>query len=219
MLAVAEHFISINGEGTRAGELAFFIRFRGCNLSCSYCDTRWANTPTTPFVPMMVADLVRQVRDSGIRNVTLTGGEPLLQEDLPPLVEALMDAGCRVEIETNGSRSLRSLAQQTARPVFTMDYKLPSSDMEAAMCTENFRWLCAEDTVKFVVGGQDDLLRAEQVIDEELLIGKCHVYLSPVFGQIKPAEIVDFMKEHRLNGVRLQLQLHKFIWDPQQRGV
>lgn len=219
MLSVAEMFVSINGEGTRAGELAFFIRFQGCNLCCSYCDTRWANAPDAPCTPMTVETLARQVQDSGIHNVTLTGGEPLLQEELPLLTDRLAALGCRVEIETNGSLSLAGLAQRQARPVFTMDYKLPGSGMEAAMDTDNFRWLSAHDTVKFVAGSQHDLQRAAQIIRDYHLTERYHVYLSPVFGKIAPSEMVDFMKEKHLNGVRLQLQLHKFIWDPQQRGV
>ena len=102
-MRVAEKFISINGEGTRAGELAVFIRFQGCNLRCSYCDTMWANEPDCPYEEMSPEEICDYVAGTGITNCTLTGGEPLLQRDMKQLVRLLIDqCGCRVEIETNG---------------------------------------------------------------------------------------------------------------------
>lgn len=216
---VAEKFLSINGEGVRAGELAVFIRFRGCNLNCGYCDTKWANSEAAPAEYMMTEEIVSYIEASGVDNVTLTGGEPLLQKELYALIAALMENGKNVEIETNGSISIKELAEKPMRSVFTMDYKLPSSGMEKAMCIDNFRYLSKEDTVKFVSGSMGDLERAYQIIEEYALIGRCHVYFSPVFGSIEPDKIVEFMKQRRLNGARLQLQLHKFIWDPDKKGV
>ncbi len=219
MLPVVEKFISINGEGAHAGELAAFIRFRGCNLSCSYCDTCWANTENAPADYETVEELAEWVAETGVHNVTLTGGEPLLHKEAGALAELLIAGGCRVEIETNGSISLDKLAAAENRPVFTMDYKLPSSGMEEFMCINNFRLLGCHDTVKFVSGSIEDLERAAELIEEHRLTERCHVYISPVFGEIDPAEIVSFMEEHMMNGVRLQLQLHKFIWEPTRRGV
>ncbi len=216
---VAEKFTSINGEGTHAGELAVFIRFRGCNLNCSYCDTKWANNDGCPAEIMTVEQLTEYVLDTGITNVTLTGGEPLMQEEIYPLIASLMSHGKRVEIETNGSIELKKLAGQAYRPVFTMDYKLPSSGMESAMNMENFSCLLREDTVKFVVGSVQDMERAAEIIGQYELSGRCSLYFSPVFGSIAPEKIVEFMKKRRLNQVRLQLQLHKYIWDPAARGV
>ena len=217
MLEVVERFVSINGEGAHAGELAAFIRFKGCNLCCSYCDTSWANEPDAKASPTSVEELVRWVKAVNVRNVTLTGGEPLLQKDIEPLVAALKD--CRVEIETNGSVPFSRLAEIEHRPVFTMDYKLPGSGMESHMNTANFALLNSHDSVKFVVGSEEDLNRAAEIIDRFKLIDRCHVYFSPVFGKIEPARIVEFMTERNLNGVRIQLQLHKFIWVPDKRGV
>ena len=219
MLSVVERFVSINGEGAHAGELAVFIRFRGCNLNCSYCDTKWANHRITESQEYSVERLARWVRDKRITNVTLTGGEPLLQDEIELLIELLLRQGNRVEIETNGSLPLDKLAKAQRRPLFTMDYKLPSSGMEIAMRRDNFKLLNKHDTVKFVSGSQEDLKRAKEIIDEYRLTERCHVYLSPVFGRIDPAEIVGFMRDNEMNGVRLQLQLHKFIWKPDQRGV
>lgn len=216
---VAEKFVSINGEGTRAGELAVFIRFKGCNLSCGYCDTTWANRADTPAVMMTAEEICEFAEQSGVVNVTLTGGEPLLQRELYALIEMLMKNGKSVEIETNGSVPIDALSRKEYRPIFTMDYKLPTSGMEDDMCLENFQYLAEQDTVKFVSGSIPDLERAAQIIVKYALIERCHVYFSPVFGSIAPSEIVDFMKRRRLNGTRLQLQLHKFIWESNKKGV
>ena len=221
---VAEKFVSINGEGVKAGQLAVFIRFKGCNLSCDYCDTKWANEPETPYTEMTCGHIAEYIKETGVENVTLTGGEPLLQPDISELI-AMLAKNFFVEIETNGSIALKNvLAEADSQNVrerisFTMDYKLKSSGMEAFMDMENFMCLKRQDTVKFVVGSPADLERAEQVIDKYELTDRCHVYISPVFGAIEPSEIVDYMKEHKMNRVNMQLQMHKFIWNPEQRGV
>lgn len=217
--SVAEKFVSINGEGTKAGELAVFLRFCKCNLNCSFCDTRWANSEDAASQQLTTGQLLDHVESMGIRNVTLTGGEPLLQENIGELITELGRAGHEIEIETNGSVSLEGFASLPVRPCFTMDYKLPGSGMEAFMHVENFARLTAKDTVKFVVGDLCDLDRAAEIIRRYDLTNRCHVYLSPVFGKIHPDTIVEFMKTHTLNKVRLQLQLHKYIWDPRRRGV
>ena len=219
MFEVVESFVSINGESTRAGELAVFVRFKGCNLHCSYCDTRWANESDAAFKSMSADEICELVKNTGVKNVTLTGGEPLLQDKMEVLIESLIAQGNRVEIETNGSISLEKFADLKNRPVFTMDYKLPSSNMETYMNTDNFSLLEKSDTVKFVSGSIADLERAVEIIEKYSLLEKCHVYISPVFDKIEPSEIVDFMIKRSLNGIRLQLQMHKFIWEPDRRGV
>lgn len=217
---VAELFTSINGEGPRAGQLAVFVRFTGCNLACSYCDTSWANEPGAEYRLMNEAEIVGEIRQTNVRNVTLTGGEPLGQPGIDVLLHTLeKESALCVEIETNGSMPLAPYRPMDNRPHMTMDYKLPGSGMEQAMCLDNFKHLESEDTIKFVCAGRADLVRAAQVIEKYALNGRCHIYLSPVFGRLDPAEMVEFMKEKQLNGVNLQLQLHKFIWDPQKRGV
>jgi len=220
-MRVAEKFISINGEGTRAGELAVFVRFTGCNLRCSYCDTMWANEPGCPYEEMSPGQICDYVRSTEIKNVTLTGGEPLLQKDMDKLIGLLIkDCRVRVEIETNGAVDLQPFTRlPEGRPVFTMDYKLPSSGYEDRMITENFSVLEAEDTVKFVSGSRADLERAGEIIEKYGLLDRCHVYFSPVFGRIEPTEIVDFMLNKRMNKARIQIQMHKVIWDPNERGV
>ena len=219
MFPVAEFFVSINGEGAHAGELAVFIRFRGCNLRCSYCDTLWACMNDVPVRMISAEELTDMVIKTGVNNVTITGGEPLLQNDLYKLTDMLISCGKRVEIETNGSLSLKELSVREKRPVFTMDYKLPSSNMEKYMCFENFDLLDVHDTVKFVSGSIEDLERAAEIIEKYSLVDKCHVFISPVFGKINPQDIVRFMSENGMNDVRLQLQMHKFIWEPERKGV
>lgn len=218
-MKVVETFISINGEGTRAGELAVFVRFQGCNLRCSYCDTMWANEADCPYEEKTPEEIDAYIRSTGITNVTLTGGEPLLQKEMPRLLSLLLrDGALRVEMETNGAVSLAPFCGES-RPVFTMDYKLPSSGMEKGMICENFPLLEKNDTVKFVSGSMEDLERAAQLIERYDLTHRCHVYLSPVFGCIEPADMVQFMTDRRMNEVRLQIQMHKVIWDPDKRGV
>ena len=217
---IAEKFISINGEGRKAGELALFIRFRKCNLNCSYCDTLWANQDNSPAEFLSLEQLVDFAEKSGIKNITLTGGEPLLQNHLDQLITELMKHHHEIEIETNGSMDIKNLALQKYRPAFTLDYKLPFSRMEKFMLTENYQYLNKNlDVIKFVSGNRKDLEKAYEIIKKYNLISKAVVYFSPVFGQIEPVEIVDFLKEKNLNEVRLQLQLHKFIWSPEQGGV
>ncbi|MCD8089772.1 MAG: putative 7-carboxy-7-deazaguanine synthase QueE [Clostridiales bacterium] len=216
--SVAEKFTSINGEGRLAGRPAVFIRFKGCNLSCSYCDTKWANDSSLVCEKMTEEEIYSYIKSTGIRAVTLTGGEPLLQKDIYTLLKLLCsDDFLRVEIETNGSVSIKPFRDFKNRPSFTLDYKCPSSSMERYMLEENYSLIDESDTIKFVCGSRKDLERAKAVIEKYK--PPCAVYLSPVFGKIDPAEIVDFLIENKLNSVNLQLQLHKFIWDPHKRGV
>ncbi len=217
-MKVVEKFVSINGEGTRAGELAVFIRFKGCNLRCSYCDTMWANEGNCPYTEMSQEEILKYILETGVKNVTLTGGEPLLQKGAHDLIQLLLENGLSVEIETNGSVDLRPFTGGR-RPLFTMDYKLPGSNCEDGMLLENFELLDPQDTVKFVSGSIEDLERARCLIEEYGLTERCHVYISPVFGSIEPKDIVDYMIEHKMNDVRLQIQMHKVIWDPDKRGV
>ena len=213
-------FESINGEGQRAGQLAVFVRLAGCNLNCSYCDTKWANKADVSYVVMTEKEIYSRVRKTNIKNVTITGGEPLFRSGAKELLELLCgDRFLRVEIETNGSVDLGPFVQIKNRPSFTMDYKLISSGMEDKMFIKNFDVLNKNDTVKFVSGSIEDLKRAKDVIEKYNLTQKCGVYISPVFGQIEPAEIVEFMKENLMNDVNLQIQMHKVIWDPDKRGV
>lgn len=216
---VVEIFESINGEGMRAGELAVFVRMKGCNLSCNYCDTMWANEADCEFEEMTADRIVERVKKSGIKNVTLTGGEPLLQKDADKLLELFSEENnIRVEIETNGSVNLSPFLKYE-NTSFTMDYKLPESDMEKYMDLENFKILRKKDTLKFVASSVNDLKKAKDIIEKYDLIDRVNIIFSPVFGKIELTDIVDFLKDNKLNDVRMQLQMHKFIWAPEERGV
>lgn len=227
LLPVAEKFVSINGEGQYAGKLAAFVRVAGCNLDCSYCDTRWANEPDCAVEWCTVEEVANWAAFTPTEHITLTGGEPLLQPLAVELIEALLATGKKVEIETNGSVGLlmpalfrQGLGEEDARRLsFTMDYKLPESGMEASMLTGNFGMLQPWDVVKFVAGSHDDLFKMQEVILTNSLCDICQVFLSPVAGQLDPADMVQFIQEMGLVKVRVQLQLHKLIWPHVEKGV
>ena len=222
-MKVVEKFISINGEGKRAGELAAFIRFKGCNLRCSYCDTLWALEPDCAFSEETPEEITQFILDSKIKDVTLTGGGPLIQPEIKKLIQLILNSNSdtRVEIETNGAVLLKDFRiDNSSRLSFTMDYKLPSSGFEKSMNLDNFQYLTEKDSVKFVAGSLEDLSKAKQIIEKYDLIKKgITIFISPVFGKIELTSIVDFMKENNLNDVRMQIQLHKVIWHPDTRGV
>ncbi|MGN1412061.1 MAG: putative 7-carboxy-7-deazaguanine synthase QueE [Oscillospiraceae bacterium] len=221
-MQVVEKFISINGEGRNAGQLAVFIRFKGCNLKCSYCDTSWANVSTIDYVEQSPQEIVDYIKSTGVDRVTLTGGEPTLQKDFITLITLLSkEENISVEIETNGATDIFELSKIKNRASFTMDYKCPSSGMESHMILSNFNYLdrSKNDVVKFVVGSIQDLQKMVTIIEQYSLKDKCYIYVSAVFGKIELSNIVDFMKDNHLNGISLQLQMHKFIWNPLERGV
>lgn len=218
---VAEKFVSLNGEGPLAGQPAVFIRFSGCNLRCSYCDTAWAQG-FEEGEDLSLNEIVRFVKESGIKNVTLTGGEPLMREGMSELIGALLKIPCHVEIETNGSMDISELSRRFPEEsglAFTLDFKLPDSGMEGAMLTSNYEYLRKCDAVKLVAGSKDDLIRAEEIIREHRLTEKSRVYFSVVFGQLSPREAAEFIISRKINGTALQLQMHKYIWEPNRRGV
>ena len=216
---VAERFISINGEGSEAGRLAAFIRMRGCNLHCSFCDTSWACSDTCPIEELSVQDILSWLEGCRVKDVTLTGGEPLLTPHIDLLIAALGREGYRVEIETNGSVDIRPFQEIQPRPVFTLDYKCPGSGMEDHMLTSNYSLLNEDDCVKFVVGSRRDLDRSRQICCDYSLGDRCGIFLSAVFGKIDAKDIVQYMIDHHFTEARLQLQMHKYIWEPDQRGV
>jgi 7-carboxy-7-deazaguanine synthase len=218
---VVEKFTSINGEGLRAGEPAVFIRFAGCNLNCNYCDTSWANQPEVVFEPMTAEGIYNYIINTGLKNVTLTGGEPLLQENITDLLLLLgRNPNLRIEIETNGSIDLAPYYRLNIKNlVFTMDYKLPLSRMEQQMLISNLDYLSELDVLKFVVQNVTELKHIDEFITKYDLIEKTNLLISPVYGAINPDTIVQYMLEHGQNDLRIQLQLHKIIWGQESRGV
>ncbi len=221
-MKVNEIFSSIEGEGIRQGFLCTFVRFYGCRLHCSYCDTRYA-CEGGEYEQMSVAQVIQRVESLGNRRLTLTGGEPLLQSQLSELVQQLLTKGFAVNIETSGSVDYSLLWDDAQREhwgdrlILTVDSKSPSSGMKNLMKEQCLINLKPWDVLKFVVGTTEDLADMLQVLST--YHPKSHIFVGAVFDQISPMEIVEFLQKHHLQQVRLQLQIHKYIWDPDARGV
>ena len=216
-MQVIEKFVSINGEGLKQGELALFIRFANCNLRCSYCDTKYS-FESPEYIDETIDEIVEYAKTKNVKNITLTGGEPLLQKDIKELIIKLSNNNFNIEIETNGSISIKEFLN-IPNVSFTLDYKLPVSLMEKHMDINNYKYVTKKDSIKFVCGSKSDLDKALEVINKNDLISKTNCLFSPVFGLINLEDMVNFMIDNNLNGVRLCLQIHKIIWDPNKRGV
>jgi 7-carboxy-7-deazaguanine synthase len=220
MFNIIEKFLSIDGEGPSAGELATFIRFQGCNLRCSWCDTTYSWEKNNISEVLSTDQIYNYIKENGATNVTLTGGEPLIQENINELLNKLnCDNNLKVHIETNGAIDISLFKNKYCNISYIVDFKLPSSKMTDKMNLNNLKVVGKNDVYKFVVGSYEDLKRAYEIIKEYNLTSKCLVYFSPVSGNIDMQEIVAFMKENKLNNARLQVQLHKIIWNKDTRGV
>jgi 7-carboxy-7-deazaguanine synthase len=211
-MKVCEIFTSVQGESTYAGRLCTFVRLTGCNLRCTYCDTTYAYEEGVDYT---LDELLREVRVHGAPLVEITGGEPLLQTETRELAASLLDEGYQVLIETNGSVDISDI---DPRAVLVMDLKLPSSGMADKMLMENLDRLRPTDEVKFVIATRDDYEQAKNILHDKRLAERCTVLFSPVFGQMPPEQLVSWMREDHLP-VRLNLQIHKYIWGPERRGV
>lgn len=212
MLHVCETFISIQGESTHAGTPCFFIRLAGCNLRCSYCDTSYAYAAGTP---RRVSQLVEDFRASNVSLVEVTGGEPLLQPDVIGLLKALQRCGT-VMIETNGSQDI---SQVPAGVIIIMDIKCPGSGESGSTDWQNIQRLRPYDEVKFVIRDRNDYDWARRVVMNLNLPEQCHAVLfSPVFNVANPAELADWIIRDRVP-VRLNLQIHKMVWNHLRRKV
>jgi 7-carboxy-7-deazaguanine synthase len=213
MLTVCEVFHSIQGESTRAGLPCVFVRLAGCDLRCAWCDTAYAFSGGTRRTVEQVA---REVRAFACPLVEITGGEPLLQEDVYPLMDRLLDEGLTVLLETGGHRSL---ARVPARVIRIVDVKCPGSGEHEKMDWANLERLSPADEVKFVLLDRADYEYAREVTRRYNLTHRCAAVLfSPVHGTLEPRTLAGWVLADRLS-VRVHLQVHKFIWDPQTRGV
>ncbi|WP_027400558.1 putative 7-carboxy-7-deazaguanine synthase QueE [Anaerovorax odorimutans] len=222
MFNITEKFLSIDGEGPSAGEIATFIRFQGCNLRCSWCDTAYSWEKESTNEKLSVEEIYNYIKENECTNVTLTGGEPLIQDNIDELLEILnKDETLIIHIETNGSVDIGEFKRKHNKGniSYIVDYKLPSSKVMKYMNLNNLNSVGFKDAYKFVVGSMEDLKVAYEIIKEYNLSNKCSVYLSTVFGKIRPEQVVEFMKDKKLNKVKLQVQLHKIIWDEKVRGV
>lgn len=213
---VNEIFQSIDGEGSRAGSLVTFVRLCRCNLRCSYCDTTYAFS-TSESTEMTVKEIVEKVKEISIGNlVTLTGGEPLIHVGVDYLIYSLMDEGFEVNVETNGSVVPR-IPSKAGKLFYTMDMKCPSSGESSKMSHEAYSKLTALDVLKFVVGSTEDLDFARRMLED--VPTNAEVYFSPVFGKIEPKAIVEYLQKYKMFPCKVQLQMHKFIWPVDMRGV
>nr|WP_302596068.1 putative 7-carboxy-7-deazaguanine synthase QueE [uncultured Cellulosilyticum sp.] len=219
---VIEKFVSIDGEGPTAGALSTFVRFEGCNLRCSWCDTTYSFDGSSDVEMLTAMEIGDYIKETGVKHVTLTGGEPLWQKHIEEILDLLAKMPLiTTHIETNGAVDITPFKQRykDAAMHFIVDYKLPSSGMQHKMVEKNLEVVTKNDVYKFVIASTEDLERAYDLIKKYELAKRCQVYLSPVRENIDSAVIVDFMKEKQLNDVKLQLQLHKIIWPKESRGV
>ncbi len=212
VLQICETFSSILGESTLAGLPAFFLRLTGCNLRCHYCDTTYAYEGG---VEMTAAELLAAARSRPARRVLVTGGEPLLQAETLPLLASLADAGLEVLLETNGSVPIRDVDARVRR---ILDLKCPGSGMESHNLWDNLQYLHAGDEVKLVIRDRGDFAWAVAIIQRHGLAGRVPLLISPVFGEVPPRDAAAWIQESGLP-LRLNLQLHKYIWGPEVRGV
>ena len=211
-MKITEIYASIQGETQYAGLPCTLVRTTGCDLRCSYCDSAFAFQGGRE---MTVDDITGEVDRLGAPLVLLTGGEPMLQRELPALAARLLAAGYKVMIETSGAHPLGSLPDEVVRIV---DVKTPASGESHRMRWELLAELRPRDAAKFVVADEGDYRWACEVIREHHLGGRTEVLLSPVHGRLDPKHLVTWMLRDRLRA-RLNLQLHKYVWDPEARGV
>ena len=213
MLTINEIFHSIQGESTHAGRPCVFVRLTACDLRCRWCDTPYAFHEGRK---MSVDEVMADVEARGCPVVEVTGGEPLLQADVYPLMQRLLDAGKTVLIETGGHRSI---AQVPAGVVRIMDIKCPGSGESARNDWSNLALLPPTDEVKFVIADRVDYEFARDIVVRESLIGRvAAVLFSPVHGALDAKQLAEWVIADRLE-VRVQLQMHKYIWSPETRGV
>lgn len=211
-IEINEIFVSIQGESTRAGHPCVFLRTTGCPLRCTWCDTEYAFYEGEKWT---VDDLVEEACRYGIPLVEITGGEPLAQPAVPELARRLLARGMTVLVETSGSYDISVLPRGVGR---IMDLKCPGSGQVARNDYDNIDRLRQGDEVKFVLVGREDYEWARDRVAEYDLIGRVPVLFSPVWDQLRPADLAAWMLEDKLD-VTLQLQLHKLLWPGVERGV
>ena len=212
MLTVNEIFHSIQGESTHAGLPCVFVRLTGCNLRCTWCDTEYAFHEGEP---LSVEEVVTRVAAYGCRLVEITGGEPLLQPEAIPLLEALLERGFTVLLETGGSLPIDEVPVGVRRIV---DVKCPGSTESGSTRWDHIAQLREGDELKFVLDGRGDYEWAVEQIRERSLAGLCPLIFSPVHGRLDPGKLARWVLEDRIP-VRVQVQLHKVIWPGAERGV
>lgn len=212
-LHINELFHSIQGESIWAGLPCSFVRLTGCNLRCRYCDTTYAYDSGEP---MQLRQIMQALSKFDCRRVTITGGEPLLQSRTLELIHDLLRKDYRVSLETNGSLDIRSVDNGC---MIVMDLKCPSSGMRHHNLLENLRYLKHSDQLKFVIADREDYLFACDIIKQKRHhLPGANVLFSPAFGTMPPKLLAAWILADGID-VRLQLQLHRFVWPDRDRGV
>ena len=211
-LVVSEIFHSLQGESSHMGRPCVFVRLTYCNLRCTYCDTAYAFYEGREI---NIDEVLETVRGYACKLVEVTGGEPLFQENVYPLMSRLCDEGFEVLLETGGSLSISQVDPRVKRIV---DFKCPSSKMSVRNRWENVNLLKPGDEIKFVIGNREDYDWTKEMMQSYDLASHCPVLMSPVSGELGLLQLAEWILEDRLN-VRFQLQLHKYIWSPEKRGV
>ncbi|NOV00748.1 7-carboxy-7-deazaguanine synthase QueE [Paenibacillus planticolens] len=221
-IPMVEIFETVEGEGTRAGFPTVFVRLFGCNLRCTWCDTKYSYPPAEAENVMTIAEIISKVTTFRSRHICLTGGEPLLYgEKSLALVEALaeLEQVDDLHIETNGAIDLAMFVERVSSPKvrYIMDFKLPDSGEMEQMIVSNLSLLREQDELKFVIGSEHDFRTAVDVLEQHPT--KALPMFSPVWETMPPHKLVQLMLEAGLSKVKLNMQLHKIIWDPAMRGV
>jgi len=211
-MKICEIFTSIQGETSHAGMPCTFIRLTGCNLRCLYCDTEYAYEEG---IELTEAEIINEVELIGVHLITITGGEPLLQEEIYRLTERLIGEGYKVLIETNGTMSIKDI---DSRAVIVLDIKTPGSGMWDEMDLSNLDYIKPADEIKFVITDRADYEWSKDMMQKYNLSSKCQVFFSPAFGIILPETLVKWILEDRLDA-RLNLQMHKYIYGSDRRGI
>ena len=213
---LSEIFHSIQGEGSRAGMPCAFVRLHGCGLRCTWCDTPYALEHGSGGETVDIEEIVARVEGFGCDFAELTGGEPLEQEGAFELMTRLCDRGYTVAVETGGHADI---SRVDSRVIVIMDLKCPGSGMTKRNRVSNLEYLKPTDELKFVIANREDYEWARELLRREKLTSRCgEVIFSPVFGAIDAADLASWILEDRI-AVRMQLQMHKFIWPPDTRGV
>jgi len=211
-MKINEIYKSIQGESTYAGLPCVFVRLTYCNLRCSYCDTAYAFYEGQE---MSLEQVIQAIRECDCSLVEITGGEPLLQKEVYPLMDRLIADGFLVLLETGGSLDIGEVHPSVIK---IMDLKCPSSEESQKNCYDNLHKLQPHDEIKFVIGNRADYLWALDIIRKHHLDERYRILFSTVFATLQPSELVNWILEDKLN-VRFQLQIHKYIWNPEKRGV
>lgn len=212
MLKINEIYFSVQGESTKAGLPCVFVRLTYCNLRCSYCDTEYA---FYEGFDSSIESVIEEVKKYKCNLVEITGGEPLVQNESLELMKRLCDEGFEVMLETGGSLPIENVDK---RVMVILDLKCPSSKMKKKNLYENINFLKPIDEVKFVIGTREDYEWSRDIVAKYDINKKCEVLFSVVFGELEPVALVEWILADNIN-VRFQLQAHKFIWKPEERGV